>query len=215
LLASSISTAGKRFLTAKQVLAACFGVHFILIILASLRATFSIFAQPATVFPLPLRNLWRRAGEATTVGIGQHLSSSNPLGNAITVYLHATGSEGGYGFFSPEVPDSLTLLFEVHFPDGRVEYDLPTVRSITAGLRFNGVLEQISATTYEPLRQMLFKILTYSVWQRYPNAARIRAIFTVAILPSTNDFTAGREISHEVLSAYDVTLADRSAELQK
>ena len=30
-----------------------------------------------------------------------------------------------------------------------------------------------------------------------------------------NEFTAGREISHEVLSAYDVTLGERSAELQK
>ena len=57
MLASSIGKARKRFLTTKQVLAACFGAHFILIILASLRATFSIFAQPATVFPLSLRNV--------------------------------------------------------------------------------------------------------------------------------------------------------------
>ncbi|HEV2047406.1 MAG TPA: hypothetical protein VGQ95_12525 [Chthoniobacterales bacterium] len=183
-----------------------------LISLACFRATFSIFAQSATIFPSSLQNIWRRAAEIVTAGVGQHLAPSNPLGNAIVVYLHAVGSEGGYGFFAPEVPDSLTLVFEIHFPDGRVEYDLPSVRSVAAGLRFNGVLEQINATKYEPLRQMILKILTYSVLQRYPNASHIRAIFTVAILPSTREFAAGREISYETLSAYDLTFAEQSTE---
>jgi hypothetical protein len=194
------------------VLAACFGAHFVLIILVCVQATLSIFAQARTILPSSLQDYCRRGGELGAAAIGRHLPESNPIRNTIAVYLHSAGIDGGYGFFAPDVPDSFTLLFEVHFPDGRVEYDLPHVRSATAGLRFNGLLDQISMTTYEPLRQTIFKILTYSVWQSYPDASRIRATFTAAILPSTTEFQAGHEQSYQILYAYDASFDEPTTE---
>jgi hypothetical protein len=126
------------------------------------------------------------------------------------VYLHSAGIEGGYGFFAPNVPDNYTLLFEIHYSDGRVEYDLPNVRSATGGLRLNGLFDQVGATRYEPLREVTFKILTYAVWQAHPEASRIRAIFTSASLPSTSDFEHGRKESYQILYAYDFTFEEPS-----
>jgi hypothetical protein len=194
------------------VLAACFGAHFLLIVVVCLATTLSIFARTPTIFPDSLQSYWRKGGELGVASLGRQLSQSNPIRNTITIYLHVAGSEGGYGFFAPNVPDSFTLLFEIHFADERVEYDLPHVRSDTSGLRFSGLLDEISMTTYEPLRETIFKILTYSVWQSYPDASRIRAIFTAAMLPSTTEFEAGRETSHQILYAYELSFPDQTTE---
>lgn len=174
----------------------------------------SLFAQAPTVLPDWLRPCWRKGYQLARSALCQNLDERNPMGNAITVYLHTAGVEGGYGFFAPNVPDSFTLVFEIHLPDGKVEYDLPRVRSAADGLRFNGLLDEISLATYEPLRQRIFKILTYSIWQSYPDASRIRAIFTATVLPSITEFQAGRESSHQVLYAYDMSFADEPREPQ-
>jgi hypothetical protein len=49
--------------------------------------------------------------------------------NGITVYLHSAGIEAGYGFFAPNVPPNYKLVFELHYPDGRIDYEIPTVNS--------------------------------------------------------------------------------------
>ena len=133
------------------------------------------------------------------------MEKSNYLRNGIATYLHGAGIEAGYGFFAPNVPDNYTLLFEIHYPDGRTEYDLPNVRNASSGLRLNGLLDQVDETDNEQLRQTILKILTYSAWQAHPDASRIRAIFTSATLPSPTEFTQGRKGSYHVLYAYDFT----------
>jgi hypothetical protein len=185
-----------------------FGFHFSLIVIVCLRATFSIFAKVPTVFPASLEKYWRSGESVVSAAIGERLAASNPLRNGLAVYLHSAGIEAGYSFFAPNVPDNYTLVFEVHYPDGRVEYDLPNVRSATGGLRLNGLLDQIGATAYEPLRQTILKILTYSVWQVHPEASKIRAIFTSARWPSTNEFEHGQKESYELLYAYDFTFKE-------
>jgi hypothetical protein len=184
------------------------GLHFFLIVIVCVRATFSIFARVPTVFPASLEKYWRSGEGVASAAIGQRLTASNPLRNGLAVYLHSAGIEGGYGFFAPNVPDNYALLFEVHYPDDRVEYDLPNVRSATGGLRLNGLLDQVGATAYEPLRQTILKILTYSVWQAHPDASKIRAIFTSARLPSTSEFERGPKESYQLLYAYDFTFKE-------
>jgi hypothetical protein len=142
------------------------------------------------------------------------LAASNPLRNGLALYLHGAGIEAGYGFFAPNVPDNYTLLFEVHYPDGRIEYDLPNVRTTSGGLRLNGLLDQVGATDYEPLRQTILKILTHSVWQVHPGASRIRAIFTSARLPTTSEFEQGREESYQLHYAYDFTFKEPNPQPQ-
>lgn len=130
----------------------------------------------------------------------------------IATYLHVAGVERGYGYFAPNVPGSYKLVFELHYPDGRVEYELPRVSSAAAGLRVSGLLDEIGRTSYDPLREYLVKIVTRSVWSEHPDAARIRAVFGSLNLPSINEFENGKRESYDFLYAYDFSRGGKSVE---
>ena len=184
---------------------ACLGFHLVLIFLVCARDTFWIFATTPTVFPRATERLWRGGQRTASAALGQLLSPSNPVRNGIAVYLDSAGIEAGYGFFAPNVPSNYKLVFEIHYAEGRIEYEVPKVGSAATGLRLCGLLDQIGDTTYEPLRQMMIKILTYSVWQERPDATMIRAVFGIDNLPSPEDFLKGENGSYQTLYRYDFT----------
>ena len=170
-----------------------------------LRDTFSIFATTPTVFPAKADKFWLGGEQAAATLIGQRLDDSNWLRNGITVYLHSVGIEAGYGFFAPNVPANYKLVFELRYPDGRIEYEIPRVSSAATGLRFAGLLDQLAEVNYTPLRETMMKILAYSVWQEHPAANLIRAYFGRARLPTPAEFHRGDKGSYELLFAYDFT----------
>lgn len=169
------------------------------------RDTFSIFATTPTVFPARASEFWARGEQTAATLLGQRLDQLNWLRNGITVYLHCAGIEAGYGFFAPNVPANYKLVFELHYPDGRTEYDIPRVSSAATGLRFAGLLDQLAEVSYAPLRETMMKIVTYSVWQEHPDAGMIRAYFGSARLPTPAEFERGNKGSYDLLSAYDFT----------
>lgn len=140
--------------------------------------------------------------------LGQRLDQSNWLRNGITVYLHCAGIEAGYGFFAPNVPADYKLVFELRYPDGHTEYDIPRVGSASTGLRFAGLLDQLAEVEYAPLRETMMKIVTYSVWQEHPDASSIRAYFGNARLPTPAEFEGGKKGSYDLLFAYDFTFRE-------
>jgi len=174
-----------------------------------LRDTFSIFATTPTVFPGKANGFWQGGEEAAATALGQRLDDSNWLRNAITVYLHTSGIEAGYGFFAPNVPANYKLVFELQYPDGRSEYEIPRVSSAAVGFRFAGLLDQLAELGYPPLRETMMKILAYSIWQEHPDAAVIRAYLGRARLPKPRDFAKGDKGSYELLFAYDFTFRGR------
>ena len=141
--------------------------------------------------------------------LGQRFDSSNWLRNGITVYLYSAGIEAGYGFFAPNVPANYKLVFELHYPDGRSEYEIPRVSSAATGIRFSGLLDQLAELGYAPLRETMMKILSYSVWQEHPDASMIRAYLGRARLPTPAAFEQGDKGSYELLVAYDFTFPVR------
>lgn len=181
------------------------GLHLLLIVVVCLRDTFSIFATTPTLFPAQANGFWERGGESGAVLLGQRLDHCNWLRNSIAVYLHSTGIEAGYGFFAPNVPANYKLVFELRYPDGHVEYDIPRVNSAATGLRFAGLLDQLAEVSYAPLRETMMKIVTYSVWQDHPEASMIRAYFGNARLPRPAEFEKGNKGSYDLLFAYDFT----------
>jgi hypothetical protein len=191
---------------------ACLAIHLFLICAVGVRSTFSIFAITPTVFSPKLREVWRRGDELLSVALGERLPAPDPLRNGIALYLHTAGIEGGYGFFAPNVPDNYKLVFELHYADGRTEYEIPRVSSPATGLRLSGLLDEIAETTYEPLRQMMIKILTYSVWQDHPDVTSVRAVFGVATLPGPAEFAKGEKESYEFLYGYDFALRKLDSE---
>ena len=170
-----------------------------------LRDTFSIFATSPTVLPGQANEFWQRGEEAAATVLGQRLDYSNWLRNAITVYLHTSGIEAGYGFFAPNVPANYKLVFELHYPDGRSEYEIPRVSNAATGIRFAGLLDQLAEIGYPPLRETMIKILAYSAWQEHPDANIVRAYLGRARLPTPAEFARGDKGSYELLSAYDFT----------
>jgi hypothetical protein len=189
-----------------------FGLHFLLIISFSCRETLQLVAQGPTIFPASFKSFSQRAETAVSVALGQHLAASNAIRQALVTYLHLAGIETGYGYFAPNVPGSYKLVFELHYPDGRVEYELPSVSGAAAGLRIASLLDNIGRTPYDTLRERLVKMLALSIWREHPDVKTIRAMFGSVSLPSVSEFERGKRESYEFLYAYDFSLREKPAE---
>jgi hypothetical protein len=185
---------------------AWFVLHFLLIITFSCRDTLWLIAQGPTIFPPSFKSFSQKAETAVSAAVGQRLAASNPVRQALATYLHIAGIETGYGYFAPNVPGSYKLVFELHYPDGRVEYELPRVNRTAAGLRVAGLLDQIGRAKYDALREILVKMLARSVWREHPEVKTIRAVFGSIRLPSVTEFEHGKRESYEFLYAYDFSL---------
>jgi hypothetical protein len=195
----------------KYVYVAWFGLHFLLIFSFSCRETLRLVAQGPTIFPASFKSFSHEAETAVSTALGQHLAASNPIRQAIVTYLHLAGIEAGYGYFAPNVPGSYKLVFELLYPDGRVEYELPSVSSAAAGLRLASLLDKIGRTPYDALREHLVKTLAASIWREHPEVKTIRAIFGSIRLPSVHEFEEGKRESYQFLYAYDFSLQNEAA----
>lgn len=165
-----------------------------------------------TIFPSSFNSFSQKAEKGTAAALGQHLAASNPLRQTLTTYLHLAGIETGYGYFAPNVPGSYNLVFELHYPDGRVEYELPRVNSAAAGLRIAGLLDKIGRTRSDALREHMVKMMASAIWHEHPEVKTMRAVLGSVILPSLRDFERGKEGSYEFLYAYDFSLSNESTE---
>jgi len=183
--------------------------HLFLIVVVCLRDTFSVFASTPTILPAEINEIWQDGEQTAAALLGQRLDRSNWVRNGIAVYLHGAGIESGYGFFAPNVPPNYKLVFEVHYPDGRIDYEIPRVSNAATGLRFAGVLDQLAEVTYAPLRAAMVKIVAYSVWQAHPEASLIRAYLGCGRLPTPAGFERGEKESYDLLFAYDFTFPRR------
>jgi hypothetical protein len=191
---------------------AWFSLHFLLIITFSCRETLWLIARGLTIFPSSFKSFSQKVETAVDAILGQQLAASNPVRQALATYLHIAGIETGYGYFAPNVPGSYKLVFELHYPDGRVEYELPRVNSAAAGFRVAGLLDEIGRTRYDALREHLVKRLAQSIWREHPEVETIRAVFGSITLPSISGFERGKRESYDFLYGYDFSLREESAE---
>lgn len=160
-------------------------------------------ARGFTWLPRSIERYSEQAEALASNVFGASLARSNPFRAAVATYLHAAGIETGYGFFAPAVSDSSKLVFELHYDDGHVEYDLPHVHGAGGSLRVLGLLDYIGQTEYEPLRQVILKMLAYSTWQKHPGAMMVRAVYGYVEEPSLRDAREGAKKSYHFLYAYD------------
>ena len=173
-----------------------------------------LVAHKLTILPSPFSLLAEKVESIPSVALGRNLAASNLVRRALLTYLHIAGIERGYGYFAPNVPESYKLVFELHYPDGRVEYQLPRVNRAAAGLRVAGLLDEIGRTRYDPLREYMVKMLAYSTWRENPDVTMIRAVFGSISLPSISEFEHGKRESYEFLYAYDFRRTDKATELE-
>jgi hypothetical protein len=196
----------------KYVCVAWFGLHFLLIVSFSCRDTLWLVGHGPTIFPSSFRSYSQKAEGVFSVLLCQGLAAANPVRQVLATYLHIAGLEAGYGYFAPNVPGSYKLVFELHYPDGRVEYELPGVSSTAAGLRVAGLLDKIGRTPYDALRERLIKTLAQSIWRQHPKVKTIRAVFGSTKLPTLSEFEGGKRESYDFLYAYDFSLREEPRE---
>jgi hypothetical protein len=187
-------------------------LHAFLVLIVSFQQTFWVMAEGYTSLPKFLEKYWWKVEAVSTEALGQTLSLSNPLRQSVSAYINATGIEGGYGFFAPSVPDSYKLVLELHYPDGRVEYELPRVSDTAAGVRVATLLDQLGRTGYDQMREIMIKMLAYSVWQDHPDASVVRAVFGFVALPSIEEAKQGKTESYHFLYAYDFSFHEHSGD---
>lgn len=186
-------------------------VHFYLVVAVSCHDTLSDLARGLTWLPPGTEKYWQKAEALAGDAMGASLSDSNPFRAAATFYLYSAGIESGYGFFAPNVPNSNKLVFELHYADGHVEYELPHVKDAAAGLRLTTLLSYVGQTDYEPLRQLILKMLAYSIWQEHPEAATVRAVYGYVSEPSLSEARRGAKESYQFLYAYEFSFRAKPA----
>ena len=185
----------------KPVYLAWFVLHFLFIIAGSSREAFGLIERGLTI--IPAWSYFTAAEKITSAVLAQNLPAANPLRRALATYLQMAGIERGYGYFAPNVPAGYKLVFELHYADGRVEYELPRVNSAAAGLRVASLLDEIGRTRYEPFREHMVKMLAQSTWREHSDVTTIRAVFGAIIFPGVGEFERGERESYEFLYAYD------------
>jgi hypothetical protein len=183
----------------------------LLIVSVSCCDTLRIVAEGPTILPVLFKNFSQKAKTAFSAVLGQKPTASNPVREALNTYVQFAGIEAGYGYFAPNVPGGYRLVFELHYRDERVEYELPSVSSEAAGLRLASLLDSIGRTPYDALREILVKTLVQSVWREHPDVESVRAIVGSITLPTTNEFERGKRESYQVLYAYDFSLENAPA----
>jgi hypothetical protein len=190
----------------KRIYAAWFGAHFFLITAVCFAGIFSLVAEGATMLPLGLRQYARKAELVAAWLLGKEAAASSPVRRGIATYLHAAGIQSGYTFFAPNIPSYHKLILELYHSDGRVEYDSPHVSGKAAALRLDSLLDRLANPAYEPLREVVVKMLAFSVWRERSDVEKIRAIFGSVNPPSVSDFEHGKGESFQPLFSFDFSL---------
>lgn len=185
---------------------AALGLHFFLVLAVALEDFSSTLVNANTLLPATFEPSLHRAATIASAALGNGLRVSNPLRQLLAGYANCTGIEVGYSYFAPNIPPNSKLIFELHYPDGRVEYDLPVVGGAAAGYRIATLLDHLSAFHYAPLREAIVKTLVLSIHQEHPEAVMIRAVFGVANLTSVAEYRAGKRITYQTVSDYKFRL---------
>ena len=192
----------------KRIHAAWFGIHFFLITAVCLAGVFWLIAQGSTILPSACNEYAQKAELVATWCLGKEAGASNPVRRGIATYLHAAGIQAGYSFFAPNVPSQHRLTLELLYEDGRVEYESPHVRGKTAALRLESLLDRLADERYEPVREVLVKMLAFSVWREHPDVKKVRATFGAVNPPAMNEFEQGKTETFQPMFSFDFSLRD-------
>jgi len=185
-------------------------IHFAVIIAVSTRETLWLAANSLANAPAALTGFARAVEPVVAAALGRQLSRTNPFRVGVATYANLAGIETGYGYFAPNIGSPFTLEFEVEYPDHRVDRLPAPVGS--SGLRFASLLDKIGQATYAPFREVLLRRLAYSVWLNHPDAATVRVILLVNVLPGVTDFKTGEVPSSEVIARYEFNFTPKSDE---
>ena len=100
------------------------------------------------------------------------------------------------------------MTFELFYDDGRVEYESAHVRSGAAALRVSSLLDRLAEQRYEPIREVVVKMLALSVWREHPDVKKIHATFGSVNPPEMSEFENGKAETFQPMFSFDFSLRD-------
>lgn len=183
----------------------CLAWHLTLLVAVSARETMWLIGHGLTVLPKWSETSARKVDAIASTAVAQ---TPAKLKRGFQTYLHLAGIESGYGFFAPNVPDNFKLVFELHYPDGHVDYKVAGFSGKESELRLASLMDFVGRTASDPVREILLKLLAHAIWRQHPEATMIRAILGSLSIPSANEFQLGNKPSYEFLYAYDFVLEE-------
>src|ERR1051325_3238741 len=192
----------------KRIHATWFGTHFFLITAVCLAGLFWLIAEGSTILPSACDEYARKAELAATWCLGKEAPASNPVRLAIATYQHAAGIQAGYSFFAPNVPSHHRLNLELFYDDGRIENESPRAHSRAAALRLDSLLDRLVEERYTPVREVLIKMLTFSVWREHPDVKKIRATFGAVNPAKIAGFEQGQKEIFQPMFSFDFSVRD-------
>lgn len=195
-------------MASKRIHAAWFIVHFFLIAAVCFAGVFSLIAEGSTILPPAFDKYARNSELVAAWFLGKQAGAHSPFRRGIATYLHAAGVQTGYTFFAPNVPGYHRLTFELYYEDGHVEYQSPHVSGEAAALRLESLLDRIADDQYEPIREVVVKLLALSVSRDRPYLKKIRATFGAVTPPEISDFENGKGESFQPMFRYDFSLRE-------
>src|SRR5882724_10875549 len=193
----------------KRIYMVWFVVHFSLITAVCFAGIFSLVAEGMTMLPSGLQKSARRAELIAAFVLGKEGTASSPVRQGIATYLHAAGIQAGYSFFAPNIPDYHKLTLELYYEDGRVEYESPHVFGRATALRLDSLLGRLADNRYEPLREVVVKMVAFSIWRERPDVKKIRATFGAVNLPGISNFEHGEAETFQPMFSYDFSLREK------
>jgi hypothetical protein len=185
------------------VFIAALGLHLILIVLTSIQDIAASMATGVSILPAWFEPVWRRTEVFTSTILGERGVTVGLFRESLATYADCTGIEAGYSYFAPNVPGSCKLAFELHYPDGRIEYDLPPVGGAAAGYRISTLLDHLETFHYARLRKAVLRPLVEAVRREHPDVTTVRAVLGVANLPTIKEYKGGKRVSYDASYAYD------------
>ena len=84
----------------------------------------------------------------------------------------------------------------------------PHMSGKAAGLRLDSLLDRLADNRYEPIREVVVKMLALSVWRERPEVKKIRATFGAVTPPGISDFEHGKGETLQPMFSYDFSLRE-------
>lgn len=181
------------------ITAAC--VHLTFVLCAGSCDLLTAFSKGSTFFPKSWSGLFGRTEKSIEYALGK--GSRRLWSDGIALYLHGAGVEAGYNFFAPHVPGSYRLVLELHYGDGRVEYEIAQGNAPGSALPVASLLDLIGHFSNDAVREHLIRLLAQDTGRQHPNVEMVRAFFGAVNFPTVEAYAGGAKASFRVIRSYD------------
>lgn len=195
----------------RRILLSWFFFHFSALLAVSLHEADRLISLHLTNIPPSIANSIPRFTSVTGRSLGLRLPKANPIRQGLVAYLAFAGADAGYGYFSPNVPNSYELSFELRGADGRTELQSLRLAPSDLGLRVASLVDQIGGAPSPELREHMLKKIAAVIGRHNPEVKNMRVSVSQIMLPTLDEYVRGKRQTAALLYAYDMSLSRESS----